>query len=158
MKYYRKMAVCFLIGTLVLFIGAGSGLAHIKKGGAGEEVRYSTHIEKLVAEKCLDCHGAGSPEHRNFTGEDAARGVGPRLDTFSHLVGMIGWPDTGLIQRNIDDGGEGGKPGKMYEYLGSNDEERKKNLALFKGWVGHWTLKRWPEVTKEELTRLKLAY
>ena len=71
---------------------------------------------------------------------------------------MIGWPDTGLIQRNIDDGGDSGKPGKMYEYLGSSDEERRKNLELFKSWTGVWVLKRWPEVTKEELGRLKLAY
>ena len=155
---WEKIVIPVLLGVSFVLLSRDPGVAHKKKTADSEEVRYSTHIEKLVAEKCLDCHGPDSPEHRNFTSEDAARGVGPRLDTYSHLVGLIGWPDTGFIQRNIDDGGESGKPGKMYQYLGSSDEERKKNLALFKDWVGHWTLKRWPEVTKEELTRLKLAY
>jgi hypothetical protein len=155
---WEKIFIPVLLGASFVLLSRDPGVAHKKKTADSEEVRYSTHIEKLVAEKCLDCHGPDSPEHRNFTSEDAARGIGPRLDTYSHLVGLIGWPDTGFIQRNIDDGGAGDKPGKMYKYLGSSEEERQKNLSLFKDWVGYWTLKRWPEVTKEELARLKLAY
>jgi hypothetical protein len=34
----------------------------------------------------------------------------------------------------------------------------KKNLQLFKAWVGNWTLKRWPEITKEELDGIKVKY
>ena len=153
-----KLLLPVLLIFMVFFLEWHESAAHKKKASDSEEVRYSAHIEKLVAEKCLDCHGSDSPEHRNFTNEDAGRGVGPRLDTYSHLVGLIGWPDTGFIQRNIDDGGNSGKPGKMYQYLGSSEEERQENLALFKSWTGHWTLKRWPEMTKDELDRLKLAY
>ena len=153
-----KLLLPVLPVLLIVFVERDESVAHKKKAAGSKEVRYSTHIEKLVAEHCLECHGAGSPEHRNFTSEDAAMGVGPRLDTYSHLVGLIGWPDSGLVQRNIDDGGENGKPGKMYQYLGSSEEERQENLALFKSWTGHWTLKRWPEMTKDELDRLKLAY
>ncbi|MCK7501111.1 MAG: hypothetical protein MZW92_71545 [Comamonadaceae bacterium] len=52
--------------------------------------------------------------------------------------------------RRLDDGKntKDGKPGNMLQYLGASDEERLKNLGLFKAWVGNWTLKRWPEITK----------
>lgn len=158
MSRWKKLSVSVLLGSSCVLLGWHAAVAHKKKATGSDVVRYSTHIEGLVAEKCLDCHGPDSPEHRNFTVEDAARGEGPRLDTYSHLVGLIGWPDAGFVQRNIDDGGESGKPGKMYKYLGSSEEERQKNLALFKSWTGHWTLKRWPEVTREDLGSLKLAY
>jgi len=46
----------------------------------------------------------------------------------------------------------------MYEYLGATDEERQKNLNTFKEWVGNWNLKKWPEVTREDLDKLKLTY
>ena len=155
---WEKLFIPVLLGFSFVLLSWYPGAAHKKKAASSEEVRYSIHIEKLVAEKCLDCHGPDSPEHRNFTSGDAARGIGPRLDTYSHLVGLIGWPDTGLVQRNIDDGGAGNKPGKMYKYLGSSEEERQKNLELFRNWTGHWMLERWPEVTKEDLSRLKLVY
>ena len=54
----------------------------------------------------------------------------------------------------------------MFEYLGGNAQERRKNLSLFKAWVGEeaWMLKRWnargdvPGATKEEIARMKLKY
>jgi len=54
----------------------------------------------------------------------------------------------------------------MYDDLGDDDEERQKNLKIFKAWVGEdaWILKRWnakgdvPGVTKEELSKMKLKY
>ena len=54
----------------------------------------------------------------------------------------------------------------MYRYLGGDDQERQKNLALFKAWLGEggWNLNRWtargdvPAVTKDQLDKLKLAY
>jgi len=42
----------------------------------------------------------------------------------------------------------------MYKFLGGTEEEREKNLKLFKDWVGIWVLKRWPEITKEELNAI----
>ena len=46
----------------------------------------------------------------------------------------------------------------MYEYLGPGEAERQKNLALFKAWVGEdgWVLKRFKELTREELGEMKV--
>ena len=94
--------------------------------------------------------------------------TGPRMDSYPELITYIGWPETGAIMRRLDDGkaSPGGKPGNMYRYLGGDDQERQKNLALFKAWLGEggWNLNRWtargdvPAVTKEQLDKLKLAY
>jgi hypothetical protein len=39
----------------------------------------------------------------------------------------------------LDDGKntKDGKPGNMYQYLGATEDERQKNLKLFKKWVGN---------------------
>ena len=92
---------------------------------------------------------------------------GPRMDSYADLIMLIGWPDTGAVMRRLDDGkNAGGKPGNMYQYLGSTDEERQKNLLTFKAWVGPegWILKRWnargnvPAITKEELDKIRVKY
>ncbi len=63
--------------------------------------------------------------------------------------------------RRLDDG-KGGKPGNMYQYLGSTEEERQQNLKLFKEWVGNWTLKKWKDITKditkEDMDGIKVKY
>jgi hypothetical protein len=46
----------------------------------------------------------------------------------------------------------------MYQYLGSSEEERQKNLVLFKEWIGNWNLKKWPDITREDMDGLKLRY
>jgi hypothetical protein len=54
----------------------------------------------------------------------------------------------------------------MYQFLGTSDEERQKNLQTFKAWVGPegWILKRWnargnvPGITKEELDKIRVKY
>src|SRR3970282_197327 len=63
---------------------------------------------------------------------------GPRMDTYADLISFVGWPDTGAIMRRLDDGkgAGGGKPGNMYKQLGATEQERQKNLNLFKQWVG----------------------
>jgi hypothetical protein len=90
------------------------------------------------------------------------------MDTYADLIFYIGWPDTGAIMRRLDDGKsvKDGKPGNMYPYLGSNEEERQKNLNTFKEWVGRdaWTLKRWNPrgdvagITRDELDKIKVKY
>jgi hypothetical protein len=70
--------------------------------------------------------------------------------------------------RRLDDGksAAGGKPGNMYQYLGTTEEERQKNLNLFKEWVGKdaWKFNRWeargkvPAITKEEMDKIKVKY
>jgi len=46
----------------------------------------------------------------------------------------------------------------MYQYLGVTEEERQKNLQMFKAWVGNWSLKRFPEMTKEDLAGISVKY
>lgn len=128
-----------------------------------EEVRYLTHIKPIMDSKCIKCHGADTPEYDAFKAEKdkwLSMKKGPRMDTYSHLIFYVGWRDTGAIMRRLDDGKgtNDGRPGNMYIFLGENEEERQRNLRLFKEWVGYWTHKRWHEITKEELDKIKVKY
>jgi hypothetical protein len=54
----------------------------------------------------------------------------------------------------------------MYVFLGANDDERAKNLATIKAWLGDgaWNSNRWnargdvPGVTKDQLDKIKAKY
>jgi len=136
-----------------------------------DDVTYRKDIRPLWQAKCSACHGAASPYLGEFM-EDQEKfkqlQKGPRMDTYADLIFYVGWPDTGALMRRLDDGKnvKDGKPGNMYLYLGQTDDERKKNLNIFKSWVGEdaWTHKRWnakgetPAVTKEELSKIKVKY
>ena len=152
-----------IIAAATLMLAAASALA--------DDVTYRKDIRPLWEAKCSACHGAGSPYLGDFMeNQDKYKKQmkGPRMDTYADLIFFIGWPDTGAIMRRLDDGKntEDGKPGNIYQYLGSTDEERRKNFKLFTEWVGEdaWTHKRWdkkgdmPGVTKEELSEMKLKY
>lgn len=147
--------------TAALFITLMYGSVAL---GAGEEITYTGQIAPLVAAKCAGCHGAeAAPEYHAFKREKEkwlARGQGMRMDTYSHLVFYTAWPDSGALMRRLDDGknGKDGKPGNMYRYLGGSEEERQKNLSLFKGWVGNWSLKRWNEISKEDMNGIAVKY
>lgn len=126
-----------------------------------DEVTYRKHIKPLFDSKCLSCHGPDTPEYYGFKEEKdkwISMGKGPRMDTYSHLIFYTAWPDTGALMRRLDDGKITGKQGNMYQYLGSKEEERQQNLKLFKEWVGNWTLKRWKEITKEDMEGIKVRY
>jgi len=127
-----------------------------------EEVTYRKHIKPIFDAKCIACHGQDSaPEYYAFKEEPdkwMSKGKGMRMDTYSHLIFYTAWPDTGSIMRRLDDGKVAGKEGNMYVYLGSNNEERQKNLKLFKDWVGNWTTKRWKDITKEDMDKIKVKY
>ncbi|MCX8031315.1 MAG: hypothetical protein N3A59_07050 [Thermodesulfovibrionales bacterium] len=131
---------------------------------SSEEITYRKHIKPIFDSKCIACHGANSaPEYYAFKEEQdkwLAKGQGMRMDTYSHLIFYTAWPDTGSIMRRLDDGKntKDGKPGNMYKYLGSTEEERQRNLEIFKKWVGNWTLKRWAEITKEDMNGIKVKY
>jgi hypothetical protein len=149
-----------LITVFSLFLGFALALPFTAQAG---EVKYTTHIKKIVDANCIGCHGADSPEYPAFKADKEkyeAASKGPRMDSYTYLIYYIGWPDNGAMMRRLDNGKntKDGKPGNMYQYLGSTDEERQKNFALFKEWVGNWNLKRWPEVTKEDLDALKIKY
>ncbi len=135
------------------------------------DVTYTKDIRPVMEQKCLGCHGSGSPYYGDFK-HDKKKYMGmmkgPRMDTYASTIYFIGWPDTGALMRRLDDGkmSKGGKPGNMYVFLGSNDEERQKNLKLFKAWVGEggWILNRWkargdvPGATKEQVSKIKVKY
>ncbi|GAB4388000.1 MAG: cytochrome C [Thermodesulfovibrionales bacterium] len=127
------------------------------------EARYTTDIKPLFQRRCSACHGPDSPEYGDFKADKArftAVSRGPRMDTYAHLIFFVGWPDTGALMRRLDDGASapGGKPGNMYVHLGDSEEERRENLRVFKAWVGNWTLKRWRDVTREEMGLIKVPY
>jgi hypothetical protein len=55
---------------------------------------------------------------------------------------------------------------KPLKYLGETDEERARNLALFKAWIGPqgWTMKRFEArggvagISREELEKIQVKY
>ncbi len=152
----------FILAVAIVFVAGNSW--------AGD-ITYRKHIRPLWESRCAACHGANSPYLGEFLENKAhykKQMQGPRMDTYADLIFYVGWPDTGAIMRRLDDGrnNKDGKPGNMYQYLGDNEEQRKKNFDLFKQWVGAeaWTHKRWdakgdmPGVSKEELSKMKVKY
>jgi hypothetical protein len=128
-----------------------------------DDVTYREHIRPLWEKQCMSCHGASSPTLAEFDdNEDEYKKLmrGPRMDSYAALVTFVGWPDTGALMRRLDDGKStpDGKPGNMYPYLGDSEAARQANLALFKAWVGKggWVLKRFKELSREELGRMKV--
>lgn len=139
--------------------------------GFAGEVTYRKDIRPLWVQRCAQCHGAEAPYLGDFEDNKKkfeAALLGPRMDNYADLVFFVGWPDTGAIMRRLDDGRNtsDGKPGNMYTHFGDRDEERQKNLELFKQWVGKdaWKLNRWktrgkvPAITKEDLDRIEVKY
>lgn len=146
------------VSTLALALALAAGT-----GPKAFAATYQEHIRPLVQTQCGGCHGPDTPEYPLWKREKerfVPQFVGPRMDTYAHLVSFTAWPDTGALMRRLDDGkaSPDGKAGNMYEYLGGSEQERQRNLALFKDWVGGWTLKRWKEITKEELDAIRVPY
>ncbi|MFN7085210.1 MAG: cytochrome C [Burkholderiales bacterium] len=139
--------------------------------GIAADVTYRKDIRPLWLQKCSGCHGADSPYIGDFEENKKkyeAMFKGPRMDTYADLISFVGWPDTGALMRRLDDGKNtsDGKPGNMYQNLGASEEERQKNLNLFKEWVGKdgWKLNRWqargkvPAITKEDMDKMIVKY
>ncbi len=127
------------------------------------ELTWQKDIKPLFDKQCAGCHGTESPENEEFSKDKKKwtdKGIGMRMDTYSHLIAHVGWPYTGAMMRRLDDGSGKAdkKAGNMYEHLGATEAERKANLEIFKAWVGNWNLKRGKDVTKEELNSLKIKY
>ncbi len=127
------------------------------------EVTWQKDVKPIFDKNCLGCHGTDSPEHDAFAKDKKGftdKGVGMRMDTYSHLITYIGWPYTGALIRRLDDGTSrtDKKPGNMYEHLGATEAERKTNLNIFKNWVGSWNVKRWSNISKDELSAIKAKY
>ncbi|OQX18135.1 MAG: cytochrome C [Desulfobulbaceae bacterium A2] len=146
-----------LLITLAVVVGTGASQAQ------GAEITWQKDIKPLFDRNCVTCHGQDSPEHDEFAKDKKGwsdKGIGMRMDSYSHLITYVGWPYSGALMRRLDDGTSKAdkKPGNMYEHLGDTEAERQANLALFKGWVGNWNAKRWSDLTKEELGALQIKY
>lgn len=146
-------------------IMTGLVLATVSLLACADEITYRKHIRPLWDDKCERCHGASAPYLGTFEEDKKAYekdDKGPRMDSYADLIFFIGWPDTGALMRRLDDGKSkpDGKPGNMYKNLGRTEEERQKNLKLFKEWVGEdsWIMKKPKEITKEELVKIKVPY
>jgi hypothetical protein len=126
---------------------------------AKAQMTYQKDISPVVEARCSRCHGAGSPLVDEFKREKEkyTKGYkGPRMNSYTLLLDFVKGKDAGAIMRRLDDGKskEDKKPGNMYFYLGKDEEERQKNLKIFKGWVGSWSLKRKAELSEEELKKI----
>lgn len=149
------------MGKLLIAVAAITLAGTVQAEAA--EVTWQKDIKPLFDKQCVSCHGKDSPEHGEFARDKKGyteKGVGMRMDTYSHLITYVGWPYTGALVRRLDNGTsrEDKKPGNMYEHLGATDAERKANLAIFKSWVGSWNVKRWKDISKDELNAIKAKY
>lgn len=149
MKLHRYSGSVVLVGAATLFAGIAESAAQTSP------VTYENAIRNVVAAHCAECHGADAPSMADFKKEKdkyTKEKLGPRMDTYENLMVMVNGSDTGAIMRRLDDGAntKDGKPGNMHKHLGQDDAQRAANLALFKQWVGGWSLKKGSEISEEE--------
>lgn len=143
--------------TLCLILVCAVPAAH------AAETTWSGQVKPVFDRQCAGCHGVDAPEYAAFKQDKDAwlkKGVGMRMDSYSHLLSFVGWPATGALMRRLDDGtgSKDNKPGNMYQHLGVTEVERQQNLAVFKAWIGSWNLKRLSEISAEELRAVKAKY
>lgn len=118
-------------------------------------VTYDNTIRQLIDKRCSECHGNDAPSMEEFKKDQEGyktKKLGPRADTYENLMVMVNGSDTGAVMRRLDDGAntKDKQPGNMYKHLGKDDAERAANLALFKSWIGGWSLKRAKDITEDE--------
>ena len=130
----------------------------------------------MLKKYCAECHSpaADSPSMADFNLDQKKyvdEKIGPRSDTYEHLLMLIVYPSTGAFMRRLDDGAHPiskGKPGNMYKYLGETEAERAANLVVLKAWVvgegNQWDMNGikqrgdMPAITLEQLRRIKSSY
>ena len=150
-KTLKMLAGLVLLTVFVI----GTAVAATKN-----EATYEKDVKKIIAERCLSCHGTDSPTIEAFKKDEEGfkkAMKGPRMDTYANLMILVNGSDTGALMRRLDDGKskKDGKPGNMYQHLGGTEQEMAANLSVFKNWVGGWTLKRKAEITAEERKAVK---
>ncbi|HEX6593022.1 MAG TPA: cytochrome C [Bacillota bacterium] len=157
-----------LIVTVALFLISACSSKEtnvvVDKGTEKEgetDVTYVDHVEEIIANNCLQCHGNESPTMVEFNenpDQYIKEGKGPRIDDYENLTVVVNGSEAGALMRRLDNGEntEDGEPGNMYVNLGADDEEREEYLDVLKEWVGHWTLKRENELTEEDYEKFKL--
>jgi hypothetical protein len=143
------------------------------------DVTYRNDVAPMMQKYCAECHSekAGSPSMADFNLDQEKykkEKVGPRSDTYEHLLQLVNGKSTGAFMRRLDDGTSpysGGKPGNMYKYLCEQDNKDNNaqcaaNLLILKAWVGEggWNLNRMsargdvPALTKEQMDKVKVKY
>jgi hypothetical protein len=150
-----------LRNTSYLLVAAWA-LAAVTGSAAAQSVTYENSVKKILADRCMGCHGAGAPTLAEF-GKDKEgwkkKMKGPRFDNYANLIILVNGSDAGAFMRRLDDGknAKDGKPGNMYVWLGSSDAERAQRLGVMKKWVGNWSLKRRKDLTEGELRSITAA-
>jgi hypothetical protein len=152
------------------------------------DVTYRKEVAPMLQKYCAECHSekAGAPSMADFDLDQEKfkkEKVGPRSDTYEHLLQLVNGKSTGAFMRRLDDGTSlysGGKQGNMYKYLCEQESKDGKavkdapvtnpecaaNLAVLKAWVGEggWNLNRMaargdvPALTKEQMDKVKVKY
>lgn len=150
-----------LRNTSYLLVAAWA-LAAVTGSAAAQSVTYENSVKKILADRCIVCHGAGAPTLPEFDKDKDGwkkKMKGPRLDNYANLMILVNGTDAGAFMRRLDDGKntKDGKPGNMYVWLGSSDAERAQRLGVMKQWVGNWSLKRRKDLTEGELRSITAA-
>ena len=122
---------------------------------------YHNDVQPLLKRQCFACHGDHAPALNEFDADQEkykSRSLGPRMTTYEQVITFVNGDDAGALMRRLDDGANtsDGNPGNMYMYLGTTDEARRENLSVFKDWVGHWTLKRQDDLSKEDMEKFSI--
>ena len=143
----------------LLWLATAGAMAALSGTAAAQSVTYENSVKKILAERCIMCHGQGSPTLAEF-GKDQEgwkkKMKGPKMDDYASLIMLVKGSDAGALMRRLDDGKntKDGKPGNMYNYLGNNPAERAARLDTMKKWVGSWSLKRRKELSEAELAAI----
>lgn len=140
----------------LLLLATAGAMAALPGAASAQSVTYENTVKKILAERCMACHGAGSPTLAEFEKDKEGwqkKFKGPKMDNYANLAILVNGSDAGAFMRRLDDGKntKDGKPGNMHNYLGKDAKERAERLATLKKWVGSWTLKRRKELSDEEL-------
>jgi cytochrome c553 len=146
----NKMKKCLALITLWMLLVPSLSMA---------QVTYQKNIRSIMEARCSMCHGSQAPLIDDFKKDKdkyVRQNKGPRMDSYSLLIEFVKGKDAGAIMRRLDDGKskDDKKPGNMYIFLGKDEEERQKNLKVFKEWVGSWNLKRKADLTPEETKKV----
>ncbi len=136
-RFYGPLFMEFNMLRSTVLLLAFSWTMALSSLSMAEETTYRKHIRPLWEKRCAECHGATAPYLGDFAeakDKYVSEELGPRMDTYADLLVFIAWPDTGAMMRRLDDGQSTAdkKPGNMYQHLGEDEEERQKNLKLFK--------------------------
>lgn len=161
---------------------ASVAVAAITLPAMAADVTYRKDVAPLLKKYCAECHAeaAGSPSMAEFKLDEERYAkkdkVGPRSDTYEHLLQLVNGNSTGAFMRRLDDGTNPyakGKPGNMYKYLcekenTNNNADCAANLKILKAWVvgegNQWDMNGigqrgdMPPITLEQLRRMKLKY